>query len=74
MKLKIYVKDHCPQCRMTEQLLEQLSINYEVVNITKNEELRSKLRSQGYLQTPVVITSKNTWTGFRPDCIKSLVK
>ncbi|QDR73659.1 glutaredoxin family protein (plasmid) [Limosilactobacillus reuteri] len=74
MKLKLFVKNNCPQCRMTEQLLKQLKIDYVVENITENDGLRAKLRSEGYLQTPVVITSETSWTGFRPDRIKELVQ
>ena len=47
-------------------------IAYDVVDITEDADALAKVKSLGYVQAPVVITSEDHWSGFRPDKIKAL--
>ena len=39
---------------------------------TKHADALAKVKSLGYVQAPVVITSQDHWSGFRPDKIKAI--
>lgn len=36
MSIKVYVKDGCPQCNMTERLFDQLKCNFEEITLRVN--------------------------------------
>ena len=71
----VYSKDNCVQCKMTKQELNRSGIEFKEVNLDHVEDadnIRAKLREQGFQATPVVETENETWTGFRPDKIKQI--
>lgn len=74
MSIKIYVKDGCPQCNMTERLFDQLECNFEVINITHNEDAQQRLIKEGWLALPVVKVEPEgiSWSGFQPNNIKKV--
>ena len=74
MSIKVYVKDGCPQCTMTERLFDQLECNFEVINITHNEDAQQRLIKEGWLALPVVKVEPEgvSWSGFQPDNIKKV--
>ena len=74
MSIKVYVKDGCPQCNMTERLFDQLECNFEVINITHNKDAQQRLIKEGWLALPVVKVEPEgvSWSGFQPDNIKKV--
>ena len=74
MSIKVYVKDGCPQCNMTERLFDKLECNFEVINITHNEDAQQRLIKEGWLALPVVKVEPEgvSWSGFQPDNIKKV--
>ena len=71
----VYSKDNCVQCKMTKQELNRHGIEFKEVNldhVDNADDIRAKLREQGFQATPVVETENETWTGFRPDKIKEI--
>ena len=68
----VYSKPACVQCRATTRALDKAGINYDVVDITLDDEARDYVMALGHLQAPVVDTGTETWSGFRPDRIKAL--
>src|SRR5699024_12397226 len=44
---------------------------FRSVDITEDADALAKVKSLGYVQAPVVITSEDHWSGFRPDKIKA---
>lgn len=72
MKVEVYVQTNCVQCKMTMNLLRQTHVPFERVSLNDHPEERSWLKEHGYQATPVVITDKERWVGFRPDKIKGL--
>lgn len=72
MAITVYTKPACVQCNATYKALDKAGVDYEVVDISDNEEARDYVMALGYLQAPVVVAGEEHWSGFRPDRIKSL--
>lgn len=72
MNITVYSKPLCVQCDATKRALNKAGIRYEVVDVTENPDALAKIKALGYAQAPVVITSDDHWSGFRPDRIKAL--
>lgn len=66
-------KPSCVQCNATYRALDDSGVEYEVLDITEDEEAHKRALDLGYLQAPVVITDTGAhWSGFQPDKIKAL--
>lgn len=68
----IYSTPSCIQCTATKREMDRKGIDYEVVDLTKDEEAYNKVKDMGYLQAPIVIAGEEHWSGFRPDKIAGL--
>lgn len=68
----MYSKPLCVQCDATKRALNKAGVSYDVVDITEDADALATVKSLGYVQAPVVITSEDHWSGFRPDKIKAL--
>jgi glutaredoxin-like protein NrdH len=53
--------------------MDRLSIKYDTVDISENQEAFDMLLSKGFKAAPVVITDNDSWAGFQPDKIAELV-
>jgi glutaredoxin-like protein NrdH len=47
-------------------------VDYDVIDISENDEARDFVMALGYLQAPIVVAGDDHWSGFRPDRIKAL--
>ncbi|MGP9582505.1 glutaredoxin-like protein NrdH [Brachybacterium sp. AOP35-5H-19] len=72
MNVTVYTKPQCVQCDATKRALTSSRIRYETVDLTEDPKARAAVQALGYLQAPVVVTSEDHWSGFRPDKIKAL--
>lgn len=72
MAITVYTKPACVQCNATYKALDKAGVDYEVIDISDNEEAHDYVMALGYLQAPVVVADEEHWSGFRPDRIKSL--
>ena len=70
-KIVVYVKRSCVQCDATLRHLGSLGLSYETMEATENIE---HLKALGYLSAPVVVAGDESWSGYRPDLLNSLVK
>ncbi|MCS4535271.1 glutaredoxin-like protein NrdH [Corynebacterium sp. HS2168-gen11] len=73
MSITLYTKPACVQCKATKRALDKAGLDYEMVDISVNEEAREYIMALGYLQVPVVMADGEHWAGFRPERISSLV-
>jgi glutaredoxin-like protein NrdH len=72
-EITLYTRTECVQCRMTEKFLDAQGIAYKNINIDVEPEYVEQLKAAGHRQTPVVeIAGGQTFTGFRPDILKTL--
>lgn len=68
----VYTKPQCVQCTATHRWLKSRGVTYNTVDI-QDEDIVDYLQDLGHLQAPVVVTPTESWSGFRPDKLASLV-
>ena len=73
MNITIYTKPACGQCVATRSALDKQRLDYDVVDISADDEARDYVMALGYLQAPVVVVGDQHWSGFRPERIKALI-
>ncbi|MBO6865564.1 MAG: glutaredoxin-like protein NrdH [Thalassococcus sp.] len=72
MTITVYSKPACVQCTATTRALEAKGIEFDVVDLTEDNDAMERVTDLGYRQAPVVIAGDAHWSGFRPDLIGSL--
>lgn len=72
MNIMLYSKKYCPQCSATKRKLDELGLEYHVINLEEHPAVLEDLRAQGFQQAPVVITEDDSWSGYRPDKLAAL--
>lgn len=73
MSITVYTKPACMQCKATTKALEKAGLEYDLVDISVDDEARDYVLALGYLQAPVVEVDGEHWSGFRPERIRGLV-
>lgn len=71
-EVRIYTKDDCTNCESTKSLMDELEINYTVINMDREPSAKAVVKSMGFRQAPVVITNTNKWSGFKESNIRGL--
>ena len=72
MSITVYTKPACMQCKATTKALEKAGLEYDLVDISVDDEARDYVLALGYLQAPVVEVNGEHWSGFRPERICGL--
>ncbi len=72
MSIIIYSKPDCVQCNATYRAFDKQGIDYQVIDLTQNQQALNHVKSLGYQQVPVIIAGDDHWSGFRPDKIGAL--
>ena len=72
MSITVYTKPACVQCNATKKALDRAGLEYDLVDISADEEARDYVMALGYVQAPVVEANGEHWSGLRPDRIKGL--
>lgn len=72
MSVIVYSKPGCVQCVATVNHLSEAGVKFCVVDLVDQPEALEVVKSLGYLQAPVVVTSRGHWSGYRPDALSSL--
>lgn len=82
----VYTTPSCSQCNLTKRWLDDprrgnMKGQYEVVDLSTNEQALAAVKALGYESAPVVIVNDNGdtkdekhWYGFRPDMLEQFVK
>lgn len=72
MIVTVYSKPSCVQCTATYKRLDQNGIDYDVIDISQDEDARNYVIGLGHVQVPVVVAGKYHWSGYRPESIDAL--
>ncbi|EFO31205.1 glutaredoxin [Roseibium sp. TrichSKD4] len=72
MTVTVYSKPSCVQCNTTYRALEQRGVDYQVIDLSQDNDAFAHVLALGYAQVPVVEVSGDHWAGFRPDKIAAL--
>ena len=74
MAVIVYSKPSCVQCTATYRALDSKGIEYDVVDMSVDEDALAKVKGLGYQQAPVVVTDEaGHWSGYNPNKIAALV-
>ena len=72
MTVTVYSKPACVQCTATYRALDAQGIDYEIFDVSVDDKALETVKNLGYMQAPVVVTSDDHWSGFRPDKIQAI--
>ncbi|BEN07826.1 NrdH-redoxin [Serratia marcescens] len=72
MSIIIYSKPDCVQCNATYRAFDKQGIDYQVIDLTQDQQALNHVKSLGYQQVTVIIAGDDHWSGFRPDKIGAL--
>ena len=72
MTTTIYTRPACVHCDATKKALTARGIGFETVDLSQDAAALERLRAQGFMSAPVVVTEDDAWSGFRPDKIMEL--
>lgn len=79
MKIVVYTKPDCIQCRYTKERLDDMELTYETIDVTKDAAAERDVKHMGFGERPqmpvVVVTGSqrtDKWAGFKIDKIKGL--
>jgi len=72
MSITVYSKPACVQCTATTRALAARGIEFDLIDLTEDDEAMEMVTGLGYRQAPVVVAGDNHWAGFRPDMINGL--
>jgi len=69
----IYTTNYCPYCRAAKRLLDSFSVKYEEIDLTENEEIRTKVMEElGWKTVPVILINEKLIGGY--DQLRELEK
>ena len=54
MSITVYTKPACVQCNATKKALDRAGLDYNLVDISVDDEARDYVMALGYVQAPVV--------------------
>ncbi|AKE39800.1 Ribonucleoside-diphosphate reductase class Ib glutaredoxin subunit [Corynebacterium camporealensis] len=72
MSITVYTKPACVQCNATKKAMDRAGLDYDLVDISLDDEARDYVMALGYVQAPVVVAGSEHWSGFRPERVKAL--
>lgn len=72
MTITVFSKPACVQCTATTRALDARGLDYNVIDLTQDDEAMARVTQLGYRQAPVVMAGDRHWAGFRPDMIGQL--
>ena len=70
--ITVFTRSACVQCGATFRALDAKGLNYKTVDLSVDEAALETVKNMGYMQAPVVVTSDDHWSGFRPDKIATI--
>ena len=70
--ITVYSNPNCVQCEQTKRYLSLHNIEFESKMISDSPEIASLIEEKGYTSAPVVVTDKDSWSGFRLTKLKAL--
>jgi len=72
--ITVYSNPNCVQCEQTKRYLSLHNILFESKMIADSPEINALITEKGYTSAPVVVTEKDSWSGFRLTKLKALTQ
>jgi glutaredoxin-like protein NrdH len=74
MSVIVYTTPNCVQCNATKKHLERRGIEFDVVDLSENQDKLKEFMSMGMTTAPIVDTGTRMWSGYRPADIDAIEK
>lgn len=79
MKVEVFSKNNCQQCKMVKRWLDEHGVDYTEINVEENNAERLRLTMHGFQTVPVtMINGEGKYTemihGFRPSDFNHIFK
>jgi len=72
MPVIIYTLPNCVQCDTSKRMMKRLEIEFEEVDLSKDDAAAEMVKELGYTAAPVIINGNTHWSGFRMEMINGL--
>ena len=72
MSVTVYSLPNCVACENTKRMLDRGGVDYNVIDMSKDEDAFNMVKDLGYQAAPVVVTDEDHWGGFEIDKITAL--
>ncbi len=72
MSVVIYTLPSCVQCDTSKRLMKKLGVEYEEIDMSKDEAALEYVKELGYTAAPVIVNGSTHWSGFRMEMINGL--
>jgi glutaredoxin-like protein NrdH len=72
MSVIIYTLPACVQCDTSKRYMKKLGIEFEEVDLTKDDAAAEMVKELGYTAAPVIVAGNVHWSGFRMEMINGL--
>jgi len=72
MSVVIYTLPSCVQCDTSKRLMNRLGIEYEEIDMSKDEAAVEYVKELGYTAAPIIVNGTTHWSGFRMEMINGL--
>ena len=72
MSVVIYTLPSCVQCDTSKRMMQRLGIEYEEIDMSKDETAVEYVKELGYTAAPIIVNGSTHWSGFRMEMINGL--
>jgi glutaredoxin-like protein NrdH len=66
----VYSMPDCIECTVVKKMLTEEGLDFEVRDITQNEEYQKEVEKYGFLGVPVTVIGDRAVKGFNPELIE----
>lgn len=74
MHILLYTTQTCPYCKLAENLLKELGVEYHKIDVNADQETAKKMVTKsGQMGVPVIEINGKIIVGFNPEVIKEAV-
>lgn len=73
-EIVVYISDDCDESTQIIDYLIELSVDYNVKNVTRNREYLTELQARNVYAAPAIFINEQVVLGFQKDKIKRLIQ
>ena len=75
MKITIYTTPNCPYCLVAKQYFQEKKINFEEIDVSKDQKKAQEMIEQsGQMGVPVILIDDEIIVGFDQEKIEAILK
>ena len=71
--LVVYGLPNCVQCEQVKKFLNRMLVEFEYVDLSSDSAAYEYVRALGFTQAPVVVIGDESFSGFNPDKLNSII-